>query len=281
MSGSLPKGVMVQTALDPVFSNYGFAIQKNVILDKECYQLEKRANEGGGAQKIWYAPTVAQENISQNHTITKKVKGMILLKSSSIEPVASVIASNKISYTQIVKSSKEAWTGGPGTILYPQYMTVPQASQLTQYTIAAVLEGSFPSYFAGKPAPLPDNAPKNQKMKTTGGDEFLSKAQNGKIVVVASADMAKNSIVDSEGTTPNAIFVRNIIDWAIGDSSLIPVRNKGLSYNPPRKTSESAKTFIKYLNIAGAPILVILIGIVLWRLDTVRRSRIRSKFQKK
>ncbi|MGC8764718.1 MAG: GldG family protein [Brevinematia bacterium] len=262
MAGNMPVGVIPQTGLYEMLSNYGIIINHNLILDKNCYKAEIPKLYGGGIQDVYYAPIVEKENISQTHPITKKVKGMFLIKTSSL----SVITNNNLKVSPLVKTSTNSWQEGKGIALSPAYLATRIPDKFTNFTTAAVIEGGFKSYFASDPNYAKDR---------------INETQNGKMVVVASGDMAKNVILDIDGVSPNSIFVRNIIDWAMGNSDLISLRIKGLGYNPPKKTTEITRAFIKWFNTVGTAIIVVIIGLILWQSDIQRRKKIKKLFLEK
>lgn len=261
MSGKIPVGIIPKTGLFEFLSNHGIIIENNLILDKNCYKIEIPKIYGGGVQNVYYAPLVERDNISQHHPVTKKVKGMYLLKSSSIN----VLSQNDRKIDVLIKTSKEAWQEKEGISLSPAYLAtrIPSKDKMTNFITAVSVEGRFKSIY---------------NKKEVG---FIPETTDGKIIVVASGDMAKNSVLDIDGTSPNSIFVRNIIDWALGNEKLIDLRVKGLTYNPPKKTSDFTKSFIKWFNTFGTAIIIVLIGIVLWRLDVQRRKRIKKEFLNK
>ncbi len=257
MAGNIPVGIVPPTGLYEMLSNYGIIINHNLILDKNCFKAEIPKTYGGGIQEVYYVPIVEKENISQTHPITRKVKGMFLLKTSSI----TIISNNNIKVSPLVKTSTNAWEEGKGVALSPSYLATRIPDKFTNFTVAAVIEGKLNSYFSSE----------GEKKTST----------NSKIVVVASGDMAKNVILDIDGTSPNSIFARNIIDWAMGNSDLISLRIKGLSYNPPKKTTEITRAFIKWFNTVGTAIIVVIVGIILWQLDIQRRKKIKKIFLEK
>ncbi len=257
MAGNLPVGIIPQTGLYEFLSNYGIIIEHNLILDKNCYKLEIPKVYGGGVQNVYYAPLVEQENISQTHPITRKVKGMYLLKTSSMK----IEDKNNRKIEILIKTSKEAWEEGVGVILSPSFFgsKIPPKEKMREFITAAVIEGHFTSQFHGN----------------------IKETDKGRMVVVASGDMAKNSTLDIDGVSPNSIFVRNIIDWVVGNERLISLRIKGLTYNPPKKTTEITRAFIRWTNTFGGAVIIVIIGLILWQFDIQRRKRIKKEFLNK
>lgn len=284
LSGALPRAVVNLSGTSKLLKSYGIQINPDLVLDKNCYKQDMQAESGGGQLPIYYAPIIEQDDVLKESIITKKIKGMLFLKASSIEPVHDRLKSTGAVFKPLIKTTKEAWTVSNDITLYPYYFKVPPVNQQGQYTIAGILEGGLKSYFEGKPIPRYDPEAVKQAVNAAQLHETFStwnpKTDKAKIAVIGSSDVLKDSIVDDDGKGPNAVFARNLVDWLVGDTALIQIRNKGLSYNPPRKTSETVRNIVRAVNIACAPLLVVLAGLILWRFDTACRKKIQQSFKK-
>jgi len=86
--------------------------------------------------------------------------------------------------------------------------------------------------------------------------------------------------LDQEGKSTNSMFVLNVIDALNGREALAAMRSKVQQFNPLKQTDPATKTIVKAVNIAGLPILVILLGFVIWMRRIARRKRIQSMFQR-
>jgi len=98
-----------------------------------------------------------------------------------------------------------------------------------------------------------------------------SGTQRGRIVVVGTADFASDRYA---GNSPeNVVFVQNAIDWLAQDEALIAIRSKNRAPAPLVFTSVAKRSAVKYGNIIGVPVLLIVLGIVrlLRRRETTRR----------
>jgi ABC-type uncharacterized transport system involved in gliding motility auxiliary subunit len=283
MQRDLPKGYKSRSDIDKLVENYGIKIDDNLILDDASHY--KPILENGEQIDVEYAPLIEQENISQSHVITRKIKGLIFVSSSSLEPIESTIKSNKLAFTPLIKTSKKSWEQGEGVTLGYTFLVPAPDTRFSQYTLAATLEGHFNSYFTGKeiPAgPVTTNKIKNGNGEVMTGDKspFIASTDRGRILVVPDGDIMKNTILDDEGMSPNDIFAKKIIDWLVGDSVLIQIRNKGLTYNPLKTIPDEVKEFIRISNLIAAPLIIIIFGLILWRMDLRRRESIKKEFQK-
>jgi ABC-type uncharacterized transport system involved in gliding motility auxiliary subunit len=62
----------------------------------------------------------------------------------------------------------------------------------------------------------------------------------------------------------------NVVDWLVQDDALLSIRSKKIEPRNLGETSESARPWIKYANMFGPTLLVVLFGFVRWR---QRKSR--------
>jgi ABC-type uncharacterized transport system involved in gliding motility auxiliary subunit len=92
----------------------------------------------------------------------------------------------------------------------------------------------------------------------------------GRAVVIGSSQLVATGF-GSEGSGA-VTMVLNALDWLAQDEALISIRSRDTS--PPMLTfvSRAAREGVKYANVAGVPILVVLLGLV--RLAR-RRRRVR------
>jgi ABC-type uncharacterized transport system involved in gliding motility auxiliary subunit len=158
-----------------------------------------------------------------------------------------------------------------------------------------MLEGEFKSYFADKPVPEKPAEKKDEEDKETPEPEtpaardlsvianqgsLIAKGKNAKIFVISSVEMLKDSMLDAEGTSPNAAFIMNTIDKLNNREDIAEMRSKEQKFNPLNPIDGADKTAIKIANIAGLPALVIVVGILVWVVRNTRKKRIQMMFQR-
>jgi ABC-2 type transport system permease protein len=69
------------------------------------------------------------------------------------------------------------------------------------------------------------------------------------------------------------------LDYLNGQEDFAVMRSKGQRYNPLRETELEVRTSVKTFNIAGLPIIVILIGVVVWLRWMAKKKRLQSQFE--
>jgi len=80
----------------------------------------------------------------------------------------------------------------------------------------------------------------------------------GRLVVVGNGDFVSDHF--AQNSPENAIFALNAVDWLAQDEALIGIRSKDRTPPPLAFTSAGLRGTVRYGNIVGMPVLVVLIG---------------------
>ena len=292
-----PVFVPFDTGLEKLLDNYGISIQKSFVLDKSCYNQKVPAQFGGGEKSIYYAPVIKNRFINHDFKFMQNIKELIALKISPIEVDEEKILKNSLLADRLFSSSNESWEMSKNINLNPLFIQPPEPDEkLQSYSLAYLIEGRFPSYFADKPIPVKEIDEKKEKKtelitenhKADDGNktkiehdrEFLGKGRGGKIFIIASSEIIKDNLIDSQGINPNATLVMNIIDHLNNRDEIAIMRSKDQSFNPLNDTASGSKALIKIFNIAGVPALVILFGLIVWMKRISRKKNIEIMFKK-
>jgi ABC-2 type transport system permease protein len=298
--GQAPIFVPLDTGLEKLLTHYGIRMQESLVLDENCFRQQMPAQFGGGDQPIYYAPLIKNRFINKDLDFMKNIKVLVALKISPLELNTESIKKNSLTSHRLIASSEKSWQMRGRINLNPMFIKPPPSSEEMQsYPLAYLIEGEFPSYFAGKPLPLKEdeeNKSENDekdseqeiaekpsgidlsKIERTG--QFLAKGKPGKIFLMASADMLKNNVLDAEGQSSNATFIMNVVDYLNGREDIAVMRGKEQRFNPLDDTQAGTKTFVKAFNIAGLPILVVVFGLGVWFRRHSRKKHIQQMFEK-
>lgn len=257
--------------IDALLNHYGIEIIPEIVLDKKAYKTQFNPQTQAPPQDLYFIPFI-ENTISQTHTITKKINALFFPFSSAIN----YKGGSNARFTPIVKSSKESWTKKDGEALMTQSLYPPAQSEMSEYVFAGTLEGKLTSYFKDKEIPAPaesENKTVNAKFDLPKAIDFVDETDRAKIVIISSSEMAKNSFF-----APNEVFLMNAIDWSVGNINMMSVRRKGLTYNPPRYSSDFVRLAVRIANIVMLPAIVVAFGLMLYRRDIKRRKKIKEIF---
>ncbi len=301
--GQQPVYIPVDTGLEKLLEHYGIRIQQSYVLDENCFRQEMPAQFGGGERKIYFAPLIKNRFINQDLDFMKNIKALVALKISPLELIPERIEQNDLKAHRLFASSEKSWQMRGRINLNPMFITPPESTEeMKSYALAYLIEGQFPSYFAGKEIPVreiedqpkegQENAEKKGQPETPKTEseidlsrierkgEFIPVGKPGKIFLMAAADMLKNNVLDTGGRGSNSILILNAIDYLNGRGDIAVMRGKEQRFNPLNDTQAGTKTFIKAFNIAGLPVLVVIFGLGVWFRRHSRKKQIQMIFAK-
>ncbi len=290
------------SGLEKLLEHYGVKIRKSVVLDENCFTQRISTERGGEEQPIYYAPIIRNENINHELPFLKKIKELVALKVSPLELNEKRLSEDGITSHLLISSSEKSWEMRDRITLHPLLIR-PPAPQVERKSmpLAVLLEGEFSSYFDGKPIPekiveqedpaeedkdeenedaIPEEDtpdPALQQIEETG--DFIAKGIPAKIFLMGSGNMLQDNILSTEETSPNTLFVLNIIDMMNNREDIAVMRSKVQRLNPLSDTTPTVKSFIKIFNIAGLPFLVVLFGLLMMFYRHTRKRKIQTMFK--
>lgn len=292
MANQMANYVPMDTGLEKLLAHYGVRIKKSLVLDENCYKQRLPRRQGGGEQPIYFAPIIQNEHINKELDYIKNIKGMVAVKISPLELDQQRVDEQNLTAHQLFASSDRSWEMRDRITLNPMFIRPPaNDKEMSSLPLAYMLEGSFTSYFKNKPMPEKPVEKKEGEEKESPQEEkadlsqitekgaFRAQSPKAKILVVASAELLKDQLLDEEGRSTNAMFILNTIDALNDRGPMAAMRSKVQQFNPLKETTPAVKAIIKAVNIVGLPILVITLGLVIWARRHVRRKRIQLQFQ--
>ncbi len=292
--GRQPLMLPIVTGLEPLLKTYGVSISKNIVLDSSC----ARGQIGGTPKDFYFVPIIKKTGLSPDSVITKFLKGVAFIKSSSVEVDKKKMQERKLSYLGLVSSSDESWQMTGEINLNPFFIVPPKnRADMKKFTLAALVSGKFESYFKTKDVPRDEAKDKEKKGIVSVSRRIESTVQSGtsRIIVVGTSEITKSlflqnarQIVSSvtsereqEKIFANGVMLHSMVDYLAGNSYIPEMSSKSLDYNPLEKTGEGKKIAIKTVNIAGVPLLIIVAGLVIWNRRNTRKKRLLEEFSRR
>jgi len=307
------------TGLEKLLEHYGIRIKKSYVMDENCYVQRLPEELGGGQRHIYFVPLIKNKFINKDLAFIQNIKGLVVSKISPLELDTESINENGLRAYKLFASSEKSWEMSERINFDPISIWPPRSSdEQKSLPLAYLLEGEFPSYFAGKP--MPEKESRDSDSKKTGqkepadkeakepGDsdskktgqkkpadkkadadlskiessvQILSRGKPGKIFLIASWEILKDYMLDAKLISNNATFILNILDYLNNREEIAIMRSKVQLFNPLYDTRAGTKTFVKFFNIAGLPVLVVIFGLLVWFRRNSRKKRIQIMFQKK
>ena len=291
-----PTYVPLNTGLEKLLNHYGIKINKSFIMDENCYKQQLQRQFGGGESHIYFAPIIKNKYINHDLEFMKNIKGLVVVKISPLELDEKIISDNGLNAYKLFSSSEKSWEMSERINLNPLFLSPPSSATNKQsYPLAYLLEGEFPSYFAGKPIPEkisddidPENNNNKASEKSNNVDlskvkdkgSFYDKSRTSKIFLIASSEILKDNVLNANGESPNEMFIMNVLDALNDREDIAVMRSKIQNFNPLNDTLATTKAFIKTFNIIGLPIFVFIFGLVIWMRRRSKKKQIRMMFDK-
>ncbi len=300
MSGMNQNFVPMNSGLERLLSHYGIEVHTSIVNDEECFRQRLPREMGGGEQPIYFAPVIKNANINNRLDYLQNIKSLVALKLSPISIDTEVMKAHDLTATMLFKSSSRSWEMKERINLNPTFIRPPGPdTERQQFDLAYMVEGNFPSYFAGKPIPEKpqdettaessedkgetEDADKDKGSQATekiqSRGDVIEKGKSGKIFIVASADMIKDNLLNKEGRGPNDIFIMNTLDYLNDQGTIAKMRSKQQRFTPLSDMGAFPKTVVKTINIIGLPVIVVLFGFAVWAKRTGRKKKIQREFK--
>ena len=221
--------------INSVLEDYGVSLENNVVYDLKSHET---VTLGQGTVSYMLPYPLWVRGLAEENDVSKQVKTIVL-------PWSSEINLSKLGQVDgpVVKTLFSTTDAG-GIQMVDMINLDPQQKFVTQGLNTRSLVVSIEKNIEDK---------------------------NTRLIVVGNNDF----VVDGFGQNfqENLIFVLNSIEWLAQDDILSSIRAKNLTNSPLLFSSVSQRNRIKYFNMIGVPLIVVILGIY-W---LTRRRRISKK----
>jgi len=289
-----PVYLPLNTGLEKLLNSYGLTVKRSYVMDKNCFVNQDPRT---GEMPIYYAPKILEKNINHDFDFLKDLKQLVLIKCAPLAVEEETIQKHDIQASRLVLTSDKAWEMSGRINLMPMFIQPPQAEEeYRQFPLALLWEGSAESYFKDREIPQKPR-PEEEKTDEEEGEDaapaekpeviaatglktpspLIEQGRSGKIFLIGSTEFLKNNVLVSPDFA-NSVFLINMLDYLNNKEDLAVLRAKKQRFNPIRNTSLFARRVAQYVNVAGLPLLVIVIGFAVWARRTNRKRMIRNKF---
>ncbi len=277
------------TGLEKMLFDYGMKLNDNLVMDAQCnLRIFPFANNN---VLPWYYNVLATPSM---HAISRNIEPVSFKYVSEIQFVQSV---KDIAVSPILTSSTNSTVTGLAPLIAlglplqygynPQFASDP-TSEANKKCIAGIAEGVFTSHFASRIVDEYMNNPDavyspggktESKVVLVGNGRFIQNAYDSMENKVTAEMMYRpkqfNELRMDEDMTKlnkmafygNQEFFQNLVDYAMGDNSVLDIRSRQIDIPKmdKNKVVEKSKRY-KIINMVLPSLLVILIAIFMnWR----------------
>lgn len=243
-----------------LLKGYGLEIDSALVADAACASLNMQESRAGFmfSLPVKYPFVPELMNLSFDSQITKGLSGIILPFVSKIN----VTEKPGLNVKVLAKSSKVSWLEKEPLDLNPR-RNWGEANIEPDGPHALMVEAR---------GQLPKKSTDEEKAKDDEKAKAEDKAKESRLVVLGTSAF----IWDDFMSSPNQILALNIVDWMLADSALLEMRSREFADAPlDVDLSDGMRQSIKYGNILGIPFLLVLYGLIRWRLRESRRRSLK------
>ncbi|GAA4198220.1 gliding motility-associated ABC transporter substrate-binding protein GldG [Pedobacter jeongneungensis] len=253
--------------LDDMLFMYGARINYNIIADPaNSAEIPVSTGAVGGQGQMqllpWiYYPILLPDTI---HSVVKNLDGIKAEFPSTVD----TIGAKGVTKSYILSTSpynKVYNTPKPFSLQMVAEQLNPKEFQSVPQNVGILLEGSFPSVFAGRPLPAGITAPFTTAVTS----------KPGKMIIIGDGDVFKNQVSEKDGspfplgfdrysqrTFGNKALLLNIVDYFTDEDNLIALRNKEVKIRLLDKAKiKLEKTKWQFINVVAPLLLLIFFAI--------------------
>lgn len=278
--------------------NYGIEVEEKVILDKQnaAFPIPVERNVGGFRfQELRmldypYFVDVRGKGLNKDNPITSNLPQTTLTWASPI-----LIDQEKNSNRKIIKllhSSEKSQLSSSTDVMPRINKNDPEEFLSTEEEksniIGLICEGSFDSYFAGKPSPLSFQVKEEKESKENHLEEIstvMERSPNSsRIILFSSNDFLSDQIVQTLGSSDGKNYlntlqlISNSIDWSLEDQGLLSIRSRSNFNRTLLPMEKNEKLFWEYLNYGLAIFALFLIATVQKKLKKNKDHKYKQLF---
>jgi len=253
------------TGLAPLVNHYGLAVEPGLVLDRNAQTIAVRQMHGFFAMQnmVPYAYVPLVQDLA-TVPMVKDLEALSFPFAASLAPAPA--RAGQVSVTPLARSSPRSWRKTTMYNVSPFEPVAPGSdSAVGPFTLAAIVEGGFTSYFADRAMP---------EKYAAAGYELLGETAENRLLVTGSGTLFNREfpIVGA-----NLAFFLNAVDWLLADEALVSIRSKNVSFTPIGNRAPPVRVLFTYVNILLMPLVVIGYGLFRWRMRSRYRARVRQE----
>ncbi len=241
------KGLLAEKndiGLNKLLKAYGLTLNNDLVADVRHGYASFTQGYISFTAPYPFWPKIEDGGFSADSKIVSGLESAVLPWVSSLD-ISSDIDQEKTKISRLLLTTNNAWHTTDNFNLNPSLRLKPEGEQ-KQFVLGVELAGEVKSAF--------------EKGKTA----------QAKIIVVGDSDFARDNLYQTG--QDNMVLFQNLVDGVTFDPDLIAIRSKGVSSRPlKRDLTDSQRALIRYLNVFGVTIIVILGGLARYYLRRRRR----------
>lgn len=241
------------TGLNKLIEKYGLKINEDLVADVRSGIASFSQGFFTFSSNYAFWPKINNEGFNQERASVANLENVVMPWASSVDIIESNINEN-LTAVKLAFTTDQGWRVADNFNLAPSSANNPQGER-KNYTLAASVTGIFS-----------DAYPEDEDNADTAEDSGVT----SRMIVVGDSDFIRDSFL--RNNPDNLTMFQNLVDSLSLDEDLINIRSKTVSSRPIKEgLSDGAKAAVRYVNVLGLTIVVLLYGLIRYFLR--RRSR--------
>lgn len=235
------------TGLETLLTKYGLKINQDLVADERNGLASFTQGFMRFSTNYSFWPKITNEGFNKENAAVSNLENVIFPWVSSVSVDTGLIAEGQ--FDNLAFTTEKGWRVTDNFSIDPKSAGIPQGDQKS-YAMAVSVN-----------APLRDAYPESEETRGIF---------DGRLIVVGDSDFISDNFI--RNTPDNLIFFQNLVDLLSFDEDLINIRSKSVTSRPIKADlSDSAKAALRYLNVFGITLIVVIFGV--GRYFIRRRSR--------
>lgn len=290
------------SGLEDWLTHHGITIGKEMVLDPQnsSFPVPGERKVGGFTirethlVKYPYFVDIRPNGMNRDNIMMSGINQLTMNWPSPIEIDKDKNSARTV--TRLIESSEKSWLSS-ATDVQPDFKRhgkqgFPITGEQSSHLLAVAVEGSFSSFFSGKPSPLIDTEEKEPAQKPEAGakDEKEKEKQiiarqidkspeSARIILFGSNSFVSDTMLGITSSVMRTSYLEpiqlmaNSIDWSLEDRQLLTIRGRSHYSRTLLPITKDRQIFWEYLNYGLA-----LIGLgVIWNLKYIMQKRTQRR----
>lgn len=262
-----------------VLKSYGIEYKRSMVFDKNSFISRGQNPQTGAYQEnqIYFIPEINAEKYSDIGFI----QGLKLLYSYNSAPLESADGKGNI----LLTSSEESWTEQISENMDPTRVVPPAADTLSRKNLLISSKGVLTSFFKEKEIPEKPEEEQDEESEESEEkelllesiqDAFIEEGEHGQVLVSGTSLIFDSQLIS---VPTNRDLALNLVDYMAGNTSMADLRARsGVPNFIDEGASNVQKNIIKWFNILGLPLMVSILGLIMFIRWRRRQTYIRTLF---
>jgi gliding-associated putative ABC transporter substrate-binding component GldG len=281
--GETPQAYPALQTIEDQLASYGVDFKKKLIADGNCAMVMVSQVGMGALMQYPLFPRIGPTGLNSEVPAVADIESMLMPYCSPLNrlPVEGT------TWTPLASTSEASFTiSSPFELTPDQDWAFLQTSteETGPFDVAVMVQGELPSAFDEPPAPpqpTPAEDGSEQVVETPfdASEHRAVSSGSGYIVVLASLEAISDEFIGQ-----NALFLANVMDMLLMGDELMGIRSAPVTARPLKSfdTAEQQKrSAIRWANVLGIPVLLGIIGLLVWFSKRQRRAAIARYYQDK